>query len=117
MANTNYFSGIVKILETPKEYCINRKRYLTVVRVELPQKRKTTLVTLLIWGMLGREVKKFYTSNDYMLIEGYTSIRYQKIRLSNKTKSKRIFITGLRVYPSLLNSKKSLTKIDKKDIR
>jgi len=68
MSNTNSFSGIVKILETPRSYSFKQKARLTKVRVELPQKRKNkknAIVCLLIWGNLGRQVQKFYTTNDY----------------------------------------------------
>jgi len=67
MSNTNSFSGIVKILETPRSYSFKQKARLTKVRVELPQKRKNkknAIVCLLIWGNLGRQVQKFYTTND-----------------------------------------------------
>ncbi len=111
MSNTNSFSGIVKILETPKVYFVNQQTQVTRFRVELPQKRKNTLVYLLFWGNLGREVKKFYLPNDYILIEGYSSIRSKKVRNSNLKTSKRIFITVIRVYPILLKGDRTSTKI------
>ncbi len=52
MSNINSFSGIVKILETPRSYILNQKARLTKVRVELPQKRKNkknAIVCLIIW--------------------------------------------------------------------
>lgn len=111
MVNTNYFSSIVKILETPKNYQINPKSQVTWVRVELPQKRKSCVVTLLIWGKLGQEVKKFYTINDYILIEGYTSIRSKKLFQFSKKNLKEVFITVSRVYPIFLNTNRLSTKL------
>jgi hypothetical protein len=116
MSNTNSFSGIVKILETPRSYIFNQKARLTKVRVELPQKRKNkknAIVCLLIWGNLGRQVQKFYTTNDYVLIEGYPSLRSKKNRNSRFKPSKRLFITVGKIYPILLSTDRSLTKISK----
>lgn len=113
MSNTNSFSGIVKILEPPRSYILNQKARLTKVRVELPQKRKNkknAIVCLLIWGNLGRQVPKFYTTNDYVLIEGYPSLRSKK---NGNPRLKRLFITVGKIYPILLNSDRSLPKISK----
>jgi hypothetical protein len=107
MGNTNYFSGIVKILEKPKQYNINERTPLTQFRVEISQKRKSSIASLLIWGNLGRDVKNFYTVNDYILIEGYTSIRSKSSQILVPTipsnNLKQVFITVLRIYPVLLN--------------
>ncbi len=116
MSNTNSFSGIVKILETPRSYILNQKTRLTKVRVELPQKRKNkknAIVCLLIWGNLGRQVQKFYTSNDYVLIEGYPSLRSKKNGNVRFKSSKRLFITVGKIYPILLSTDRSLPKISK----
>lgn len=110
MVNTNYFCGIVKILETPKKYQINPKSQVIWVRVELPQKRKNCVTTLLIWGNLGQEFKKFYNINDYILIEGYTSIRSKKFFQFSKKNLKEAFITVSKVYPIFLNPNRLSTK-------
>jgi len=111
MVNTNYFSGIVKIRETPKIYFRNEQNYVVGFRVELSQKRKSTLIVLVFWGNLGREVEKFYKMNDYILVEGYSSIRSQKFLTKNLTNCQHLFITVVKVYPILLNSDRSSTKI------
>ena len=111
MTNTNYFSGIVKILETPKEYFVNQQIQVTKFRVEISQRRKNTIIYVLFWGNLGSEVKKFYIKNDYILIEGYSSIRYKKTFESNIKNSPTIFITVVKVYPVLLNPNRTITKI------
>lgn len=110
MANTNYFSGIVKILETPKNYFSNEQTQAVGFRVEVSQKRKNSIISLVFWGNLGREVKKFYKTNDYILIEGYTSIRSKKFLKANLKNSKQVFITVVKVYPILLNSNRTSTK-------
>jgi hypothetical protein len=110
MANTNYFSGIVKVLENPKEYSVNNQSYVTQFRVEVSQKRKSSIASLLVWGDLGRDIKKFYKVNDYILIEGYTSIRTKKLQPGRLTNLKQVFITVKRVYPILLNADRTNPK-------
>jgi hypothetical protein len=107
MTNTNYFSGIVKILETPKTYFSNEQTQVTGFRVEVSQKRKNSIISVMFWGNLGREVKKFYKVNDYILIEGYTSIRSKIFLKSNLKNSKQVFITVVKIYPILLNSNRT----------
>lgn len=116
MSNTNSFSGIVKLLETPRSYILNQKARITKVRVELPQKRKNkknAIVCLFIWGNLGCQVQKFYKPNDYVLIEGYPSLRSKKNENSRFKQSKRLFITVGKIYPILLNTDRSLPTISK----
>lgn len=108
MGNTNYFAGIVKILEKPKQYNINKQTPVTQFRVEISQKRKNGIVSLLIWGDLGRNVQKFYKVNDYILIEGYTSIRLKSSQTSVPTipsnNLKQVFITVNKIQNILLNT-------------
>jgi len=105
MTDTNYIGGIVKIIETPKQKVISDNTISTKFRAQLPQFRNTTLVTLVFWGNLARDVKAYYKVNDYILIEGYISLRnndQQSTNLITKT-SKKVEITVLKVYPFLLN--------------
>ena len=76
---------------------------MTTIRAELPQKRKNRVIYLRVWGKLGQEVKNFYTCNDYILIEGYISLRSQKFQKLQNRNSKQIVINVLRIYPILLN--------------
>jgi cobalamin biosynthesis Co2+ chelatase CbiK len=111
MSDTNYFSGIVKVLENPIQTFFNDKISVTKFRVEIPQMRKNRIVTLVFWGNLASEVKNYYQINDYILIEGYLSIRNKKnINLITKN-SKQITITVLKVYPFLLKSNPSISKV------
>lgn len=101
MGDTNYFSGMVKILENPVQSFINDKTLTTTFRVEIPQIRKNRIVSLIFWGNLANDVKNYYQVNDYILIEGYLSIEKKPSNLLNKT-PKKIIITVLKVYPFLL---------------
>jgi len=104
MGNTNYFSGVVKVLENPKEILIKEKFFYILFRVEIPQPKKPRIVSLIFWGNLAREVKKYYRKNDYILVEGYISARNKTNLEFNKRNAKKILITALRVYPVFLPS-------------
>ena len=110
MSDTNYFSGIIKILENPTQSFINDKTLKTTIRAEIPQIRKNKIISLVFWGNLANEINNYYQINDYILIEGYSSIVKKDSELWKKTPSKMI-ITVLKIYPFLLNSKQSIKKI------
>jgi hypothetical protein len=99
MGDTNYISGIVKILENPIQTIFDKNIPVTQFRVQLPQVRNNTIINLTFWGKLGQDIVNYYEINDYIIIEGYLSLRNKKI-LNN---SKKVEITVLKVYPFLLN--------------
>lgn len=103
MGDTNYFSGIVKILESPIQKLVKEKTLLTTIRVEIPQIRQTRMILLVFWGNLGDEIKNSYRTNDYILVEGYSSIKKTNLELNN-SKLHKIIVTGLKIYPLLLTS-------------
>lgn len=96
MGDTNYFSGTVKILGNPMQKLIEGKILITRIWVEIPQLRQNKIVLMVFWGNLGDEVKHIYQVNDYLLIEGYISIKKTNSKLN------KIIITSLKVYPLFL---------------
>lgn len=111
MSDTNYFSGIVKVLETPYQYLNNDQEAMITFRAEIPQNRHNKLICLVFWGNLGHEIQNFYRINDYILIEGYISLQ-SKNRVSILTPNpKQVTITVLKVYPFLLDPNRNFTKI------
>ena len=104
MGDTNYFSGTVRILTNPLQHLIKEKSLMTLVWVEINQFRQNKPILLVFWGNLGTEIKQFYTINDYILIEGYSSLKRIKL------KPNQLVITGLKVYPVILNSVPILKK-------
>ena len=110
MSDTNYFSGIVKILETPIKNFINKKTIKLTIRVEIPQIRKNKIVYLRFWGNLAQEVKNYYQINDYVLIEGYISIEKKTPKLFNNNK-KKIIIKFLKIYPFFFKSNHENRKV------
>jgi len=101
MGDTNYFSGIVKILENPIQSFSNTKTLKIRFRAELPQIRQNKIVSIIVWGNLVNEIKNYYQLNDYILIEGYMSVEKNSLTLKNRN-PKKVVITVLKVYPFLL---------------
>ncbi len=103
MSDTNYIGGIVKILEIPKQKFLDDNILVVTCRAQLSQVRQTQIVNLVFWGNLAYDVTNYYQVNDYILIEGYLSLRSSsKLELNIQT-FKRLEITILKVYPFLLS--------------
>ena len=110
MNDTNYVGGVVKILETPKQKILKNNILITKFRAQIPQFRNTRIVTLTFWGKLANDITTYYKVNDYIIIEGYLSIRDKKISNLIILKSKKIEITVLKVYPFFLTYDHSISK-------
>ena len=100
----NYIGSIVKILETPEQSLLRNNVIRTKVRAQLPQLRNTQIVKLTFWGNLAREINNYYKTNDYIIIEGYLSLKNEtKVNLNFKV-PKKIEITVSKFSPIPLNS-------------
>ena len=107
MGDTNYFGGIVKILEPPRQKILKNKIPVVQFRAQLPQVRNSRIVELVFWSNLGQDVLNYYKPNDYILIEGYSSILKKKsTKIPNKI-SKKVKIKVQKIYPFLLNYNRS----------
>ena len=103
MGDTNYFSGAVKLLEKPLQKVNKEKIIKSEFRGELYQTRQNKIISLIFWGNLAHDVNNYYQINDYILIEGYTSIEKKYLDKENQKLTK-LVVTVLKVYPILLNS-------------
>ena len=110
MNDTNYIGGVIKVLESPKQKILKNNILVTQFRAQIPQFRNTRIVTLTFWGNLARDITTYYKVNDYLIIEGYISLRNKKNSNLIISKSKKIEITVLKVYPFLLSYDRSVTK-------
>jgi|YelNatPaOPRAMG01_1025707.scaffolds.fasta_scaffold00299_5 hypothetical protein len=114
MADTNYISSIVKILEKPvkKVFTNDTNDPISVIkfRVQVPQIRNTIIISLTFWGNLGEDVLNYYQINDYIIVEGYLSFRDKKVNNLTTKNLKKMEISVLRVYPFLLKSNYSFKK-------
>lgn len=107
MSDTNHIGAIVKILESPKTKIIKNKISITKFRAQLPQIRQTRVVDIVIWGNLANDIAKYYKIDDYILVEGYLSLRKTSEPKSNRKILKRARFTVLKAYPFLLSSNRS----------
>ena len=96
--------AIVKILESPKNKTIKNKISITKFRAQLPQIRQTRVVDIVVWGNLANDVAKYYNINDYILVEGYLSLRKLVSSNSNRKILKRARFTVIKAYPFILGS-------------
>ena len=104
MSDTNHMGAIVKILESPKNKTIKNNISITKFRAQLPQIRQTRVVDIVIWGNLANDVAKYYNTNDYILVEGYLSLRKLVSSKSNRKILKRARFTVIKAYPFILGS-------------
>ena len=103
MSDTNVVGGIVKILEVPKQKMLSTSISVAKFRVQLPQFRNTAVVHLTFWGNLSSDIAHYYKVNDYILIEGYISVRNKQISGTKPSKSKKVEITVFKIYPFFLS--------------
>jgi hypothetical protein len=111
MGNTNYFSTIVKVLENPKKSVSQKNIPISRFRAELPQIRKNRAIHLVFWGNLANHVSMYYQANDYLIIEGYLSIKHSNSNDLLKKNFKTIEVAVLKVYPFFLNPKRQKSKM------
>ncbi len=110
MSDTNYIGAIVKILESPKNKTIRNKISVTKFRALLPQIRQKRVVDIVVWGNLANDIAKYYGTNDYILVEGYLSLRKSSNQKSTRKILKRARLTVFKAYPFLLNSNRANSK-------
>lgn len=106
MNDLNYISGIVKILESPNFILNKNEISSTQFRVQLPQflkKEPTSIIILSVWGSLANDVAKYYQVNDYILIEGYISIRTSIIQSDRNKKINDLQINVKKILPLFLS--------------
>lgn len=103
MSEINFISGIVKILELPKQKSFYNNILMTQVRVQFPQIRNKLVVKLTFWGNLANDIVNYYKINDYVLIEGYFSTQSFDLKIST---FKRFNITVLKIHPFKLNDRR-----------
>jgi len=111
MGDTNYFSGLVKVLETPRRKFFRNRIPIATFFVEIPQIRGNRIISVIFWGNLATEVGQYYQENDYVLIEGYLSIRRKREQLFQAKPSSKVRLTGLKIYPFDLKSNTTFTKV------
>jgi single-stranded DNA-binding protein len=74
----NYVIFAVKVIKNSGQSFFADGTSLTELTVQMPQVRKNSTKLILqisVWGKLSYDVAKYYQPEDYVIIEGYISIR------------------------------------------
>lgn len=103
----NYVIFTVKVLKNLGQSFFADGTSLTELIVQLPQVRKNNIKLLLqlsVWGKLSYDVAKYYKQNDYVIIEGYISIKNMNIDSVFNLIDKQVEISVFKLYPLLLKS-------------
>lgn len=103
----NYVTFTVKVIKNSGQSFFSDGTSLTELTVQLPQVRKNNtkiILQLSIWGKLSYDAAKYYKVDDYIIIEGYISIRKITSDLIVNYLNKQIEISVFKVYPLFLKS-------------
>lgn len=102
----NYVIIAVKVIQNSGQSFFTDGTSLTELTVQLPQIFKSNLKLILqlsIWGKLSYDVAKYYQPDDYIIIEGYISIRNINVDTLIDSTDKQVEISVFKLYPLLLN--------------
>jgi len=103
----NYVIFAVKVIKNSGQSFFADGTSLTELIVQLPQVRNNRTKVILqvsIWGKLSYDVAKYYQPDDYIIIEGYISIRNINTDRVVNLLDKQVEISVFKVYPLLLKS-------------
>ena len=103
----NYVIFAVKVIKNSGQSFFADGTSLTELTVQLPQVRKNNLKVILqvsIWGKLSYDVAKYYQPDDYIIIEGYVSLKNINTDRAVNLLDKQVEISVFKLYPLLLKS-------------
>ena len=103
----NYVIFTVKVIKNSGQSFFSDGTSLTELTVQLPQVRKNNSKVILqvsIWGKLSYDAAKYYQPDDYVIIEGYISIKNIDTDRVVNLLNKQVEISVFKLYPLLLRS-------------
>jgi len=103
----NYAIFTVKVIKNSGQSFFKDGTSLTELTVQLPQVQKNRpkiILQLSIWGKLSYDIAKYYQPEDYVIIEGYISLRDITLNQVLKLSNKQLEISVFKFYPLLLKS-------------
>ena len=103
----NYVIFTVKVIKNSGQSFFSDGTSLTELTVQLPQVRKNNSKVILqvsIWGKLSYDVAKYYQPDDYVIIEGYISIKNIDTDRVVNLLNKQVEISVFKLYPLFLKS-------------
>jgi len=106
----NYVSLIVKLIGKPEQSFFDDNISVTEVMAKFSQfqkNREDIIIKLCIWGNLASDIVQYYQMNDYIIVEGYTSLGETFSDSDIMTKDKQLEISVFKIYPFLLSNIRS----------
>jgi len=103
----NYVTFIVKIIGKPEQSSFDNNISVTEILVKLCQiKNHNSEITLQlsVWGNLSYDLMQYYQINDYIIVEGYISLRESISDVDIFTTDKQVEISVFKIYPFILNN-------------
>jgi single-stranded DNA-binding protein len=103
----NYSILAVKVIKNSGQSFFADGTSLTELIVQLPQVRKNNIKVILnvsVWGKLSYDVAKYYQPDDYIIMEGYISIRNINTDRVVNLLGKQVEVSVFKLYPLLLKS-------------
>ena len=103
----NYIIFAAKVIKNSGQSFFADGTSLTELIVQLPQVRKNNIKVILnvsVWGKLSYDVAKYYQPDDYIIMEGYISIRNINTDRVVNLLGKQVEISVFKLYPLLLKS-------------
>ena len=105
----NYSSFIIKILGKPEQSFFDDNISVTEIIGKFAQfqnstKNSDTIIHLSIWGNLAYDAIKYYKENDYVIVEGYISLRKPIFEELHNMNKKQVEISVFKIYPFSLNN-------------
>jgi single-stranded DNA-binding protein len=103
----NYVIFAVKVIKNSGQSFFADGTSLTELIVQLPQVRNNNTKVILqvsIWGKLSYDVAKYYQPEDYIIIEGYISLKNINTDNLFNLLDKQVEISVFKLYPLLLKS-------------
>jgi single-stranded DNA-binding protein len=97
----NYTTFIFKLLAKPKHTIYDKK--ITIAQTEVLGKfyqfrnNSQTVCNVSIWGKAAYEILKYYKKNDYVVAEGYISLK--KTELENFNTTTLVELSVFKIYP------------------
>jgi single-stranded DNA-binding protein len=101
----NHVIFTVKVIKNSGQSFFSDGTSITELTVQLPQVRKKNSKVILqvsIWGKLSYDAAKYYQPDDYIIIEGYISIRNIDTDRVVNLLNKQVEISVFKLYPLFL---------------
>lgn len=104
----NYTSFIVKIVGKPEQSFFHNNIIVTEMIVQFVPARQKPLNTkdifqISVWSNSNYDTTKYYMLNDYVIIEGYVSLRPSMVNFKSFKNEKQIEISIVKLHPFFLN--------------